>query len=421
VVRVECTHCKRRYRTEVSAFGKVAVCTCCHKSFKIGASRPSFEWQQADLAEDSWIGVAPPAEEKEYKHCFNCEAPLEEGQVTCPECGISQITGLVRRRKAEPENRKKSIWLLIPVGKIVVAAVVLGVVLGIYFGIQALYNSAVDVGEQMAENVVIAEAVKHLNLGGDEYTLARTFRGQVTDANLAFYLGKLSSDNPGVRRAAGLLIGCGAITRLEPVVAAAVESDTVAVWILDAIGTRRLVELSCDDDAQVRRSAARALCLSLLFDLGPGDEMFDRLAQADSVDSKIRVLNNICRPYPEAVGTFTVTVGEDKAPFRVRVEQMGRTFYLHVGTFEFRTDYKSKRKFVIPIERWCAATGTAVDVREVRRLVGGSVVLASPMGVGWEGKIGVTIKQLPKGSLPGFLPIKSVERGQRLELPISLR
>lgn len=66
MIRVLCPYCQRRYRTERSAFGVMAVCSACHRAFPIGQKLAPFEWQPTDLAEDSWIGVKPPEEKKRY-------------------------------------------------------------------------------------------------------------------------------------------------------------------------------------------------------------------------------------------------------------------------------------------------------------------------------------------------------------------
>ena len=62
MIRVQCPHCERRYRTVTEVMGKPAVCSKCKQTFRIGESRPPFQWKPTDLAEASWIGVQPPEE-----------------------------------------------------------------------------------------------------------------------------------------------------------------------------------------------------------------------------------------------------------------------------------------------------------------------------------------------------------------------
>jgi hypothetical protein len=218
-----------------------------------------------------------------------------------------------------------------------------------------------------------------------------------------------------------LLIGCGTITRLEPIVALAQDENTRdnAILTFYTIGTRRLVDLSCHEDEQVRQPAARAL--ALLCGFNDMDGAVDRLAGKMSVTGKIRLLNNLCRPFPQAVGMFELIVDQTKAPFMIQIEQIGRTFYLRIGHREFRSLLAEKRTFVIPIDQWCCATGSAVDSRAVRKLLGGSVRLLSPTGAGWEGTIHVTVKEIPAGPLPGFLPFEPTEPKQTVELPVFIQ
>ncbi|MHC4444326.1 MAG: hypothetical protein ACYTBZ_24830 [Planctomycetota bacterium] len=418
MLRVLCPHCDRRFRTQTEAMGKTAVCSGCHQAFKIGTKLAPFEWEQTDLGEDSWVGVAPPEEKKELKHCINCEGPLEEGQITCPYCGMNQITGLIKRPKRRPTMGKDSIWSAIPLRLIVLAVIILGMVLSVYVGIRALSRSVEDTSDQLAAGSVVSSAANHLREGGDEYSLAERYSGQVTDDNLPYFVKSLSTDDIGKRRAARLLIGCGAVTKLDPIIALTEVEDTAddAILTFYVIGARRLVELSCHEDEQVRRSAGQALCL--LFGIEADRKILGLLGRRGSVSGRIQWWNNICRPFPQAVGTFRLVVGETEAPFTIDIEQIGRTFYLQIGHREFRSLYSEQRTFVIPIDRWCMATGSAVDPQEVRKLLGGSVRLASPSGAGWEGTLHIKVKRMPTGPLPGFVPFKPTEPNQTVKMPV---
>jgi len=168
----------------------------------------------------------------------------------------------------------------------------------------------------------------------------------------------------------------------------------------------------------VRRSAAVALCL--LFELEPNEQTLRKLTEPISTADKIIALNELCRPRPQAVGLFHVVINDTRSPFLVEVEQVGQTFYLRVGSSEFRTSSLRYRTFEIPIERWCAATGSAMDLVAFRRMIGGVIVLQTPFGVGWHGTIHLTAKEPLSSELPGFLPIKPPKAGKTIEVKISL-
>jgi len=400
--------------------GKTAVCTKCRQAFRIGESRPAFEWKPTDLGEDSWIGVAPPEEKKEIRHCIICDAALGDDAVRCPACGANQVTGVVRRPRREPAGSGKSVLLVIPVRLIVIAVVLALVGAGVYRGIRALSESAAKTGEQLVHQALAGRAAAHLREGGDAYTFADQFTGQVSDENLVDFVTMLSAGDPDIRRAATLLIGCGNVTQLEPILALAHARDSAprALAVLEAIGPRRLVQLSGHADAQVRQSAATALCL--LFNLEREDETVNSLAEAVPFAQKVRALNGLCRPWPQAVGPFIVIIDETKSDFLVDIEQIGRTFYLRAGSIQFRSSSSEQRTFRIPIERWCAATGPAVDVAAARRLLGGSITLVSPVGASWEGTVRVIAKRRLTGRLPGFLPIDPPTTAAAIEAPIRL-
>src|SRR5688572_22366192 len=148
VLRVQCPHCQRRYRTILEACGRTAVCTKCSKTFKIGESRPAFEWKSKDLAEDSWIGVPPPEEKKELRHCIMCDAPLPPNVVRCPECGANQVTGVVHRAKVEPPKQRVTIGSIIPLRMIVLLSLLACIGLAGYYAILAITRSAIEAGDQ---------------------------------------------------------------------------------------------------------------------------------------------------------------------------------------------------------------------------------------------------------------------------------
>jgi len=421
VVRVQCPYCHRRYRTELEAFGRTAVCTKCSETFKIGESRPPFEWKPTSLAEDSWIGVPPPEEKREIKHCILCDAPMEPHAAICPECRANQITGTIERVRPRVAARgEPAWWSVLPVRRIAIVLLVAAVLAGLFWAVRAMTRSAIKAGEDIAEQARALEAVRYFQDTGDPGVFARQYAGTVTDDNLPRYTGMLTSPNPAVREAAVLLIGCGRITRLDPLLSLSDKPETIraAHEALNAIGSRRLVELSVHADAQVRQQAARALCL--ISDLPMNEVNLKALAEAGSAGGKIQVLNRLCGAWPDATGMFVVTINGVSSPFTVRVDQIGRTFYLVTHTAEFRTSADRQRRFEIPIEQWCSATGAAVSAAAVRKMLAGSVTLISQYGVTWEGIVQVKTRQPVIGPLPGFLPFDAPEPGRVAQVPVRL-
>lgn len=420
MIRVACPHCGRTYRTMTEGMGKTAVCTKCRQSFRIGQARPKFTWRQTDLGEDSWIGVVPPEEKQELKHCIICDAPLAEGSVRCPACGANQVTGVVHRRRTQASPGKVPIWSMIPVRLILVVVALVLVGAGVYRAVRAISESAATTSEQLVHQTILKRAVAHLRQGGDEHSFPREFSGEVTDDNLPSFVKMLSAGEADTRRAAALLIACGNVTQLRPILDRARDdaNGSGVDQALEAIGSRRLVELSGHEDRQVRQAAAEALCR--LSRLEPDEETISRLADATPVADKIRRLNTLCRPWPQAVGTFVVVIAEAKSPFTVTIEQIGRTFYMQVRSTEFRSFPTERRTFHIPIEQWCAATGSAVDVGAVRRLMSGSITLASPLGASWRGTVTLTMRGEVPALLPGFLPFEPPRRGDTIQERIGL-
>ena len=76
--------------------------------------------------------------------------------------------------------------------------------------------------------------------------------------------------------------------------------------------------------------------------------------------------------------------------FGMRPARLFRGF-LHIGQQvvdhlpQLRGIAGEQRLFEIPIEYWCAATGQAVDVAGLRRLIAGTATIESLTGDGWTG------------------------------------
>ncbi len=402
--------------------GKTAVCTGCGQAFWIGSARPKFQWKSTHLGEDSWIGVAPPEEKKEIKHCIMCQAALEEGSVTCLACGANQVTGVVHRRRPVVKDAGSSIWALLPVRKILIAAAAVAVAAGVWYGLKAMLHGVAQEGVELARQRIVMDAARHLADGGDEWSFGEKFSGRVTDENLERFLLMLGANDPNIRKAAPLLIACGTVTQVGPIVALARSDDPTkaqaALAVLREIGPRRLVDLSGHESEAVRRPAAQALCL--LSGLADDQPTVAELAEPVPAAEKAGRLNRLCRPWPQASGQFRLYVGDDEAPMPASVVQYGRIFYLRLGTGEFRSSAEQERMFSIPLERWCAATGVAVDAKEVRNWISGSVVLTSPLGTGWQGTARVTARRDLSESPPGFLPTGPLERDQAVSLAVRL-
>lgn len=423
MIRVACPHCQRTFRTMTEGMGLTAVCSGCGKSFKIGCARPPFTWKPTSLAEDSWIGVSPPEERKEIKHCIMCDAPLEDDAIRCLACGANQITGLVHKSRYRPaENIKVPLWALLPIKPVLVVLVVVGVGAGILWAVQKMFSAAVEEGVEMAQERIIRAAAQHYAGGMEPDEFAAKYGGRIDDRNLPRALEMLNAGDPMIRAAAAPLIACGNVTQVQPIVDKVRSDDQTeaagALRILEAIGPKRLVELSCNDDEELRGPAAEALCL--LFEINTDEQTLAALSTAGSADEKIEQLNRLCRPRPLAVGYFAIRIEDQVAPDPARVEQIGRAFYLHLGSATFVTDFEADRTFNIPVDRWCAATGIAVDVKEVRRWVTGTITLASPFGTGWRGEARVKAVQSLDGPPPGFLPVGPLDRNEVIILPIIL-
>jgi hypothetical protein len=115
-----------------------------------------------------------------------------------------------------------------------------------------------------------------------------------------------------------------------------------------------------------------------------------------------------------------VIVADQTAPFAAQIEQVGMTFYLALPGGAFQSVADGSLAFEIPLVRWCAATGYALDTEELRSQLAGEVRLVSPTGASWRGTIRLVVKRLAGDQLPGFLPIEAPPVGERIEVPVSL-
>ena len=424
MIPVLCPHCDRGFRTMTEGMGKTAVCSGCARSFVIGAKRPDFNWEAHDWGLDSWVGVSPPDEgdREEIKHCIICDAPLAPGDVRCRECGANQVTGVVQKKRPTPAPERMRMGSILPI-RWILTFMVMAVIAGAgYFLFLKLAHSLHETGEQLAEQNTALAVSRLLDKGGDRFDLETEFGGKVTDENLSSYVRMLSAGRPDIQEAAVVLIGCGHMTQLSPLIEWGQGADVDRrrfLSVLDAIGERRLVELSCHEDAEIRKSAATAMVMAF----GDPDEnasLIDALAEPTPLTAKQILYNQQFRSWPEATGDFEIEANGQVAPIRVVVTQFGRTFYFQMGERVFRTSFDAPMSLRIPIERWCEATGTAVDVEALRESVEGRVRLASPNGVGWRGTLRVIARQQLRGPLPGFVPIEPPSPGREVEIEVSL-
>ncbi len=418
MIRVLCPSCGRRFRTERRAIGVTAVCSGCGETFQIGEKLAPFEWEQKDLAEDSWIGVEPPKEEKELKHCFQCEAPMEADQVICPSCGVNQVTGVIHKPKTKLEDHNRPILSAIPLRFLAVLAVVVLFGGGIYWIISMMAQSVITSSENILAERPIYEAAAYLRKDGDHYLAAKKYAGTVTDNNLPHAIKKLSAENQSVRQAAIILIGCGHFDRLDVLVNGLREKygPKIRQQVLNAIGPKRLLQFSIREDPKVRSAAADAL--AMLFDLAD-QELQKQLAEAMPLEDKTVVLNEYCRTWPLLAGTFVIQVNESVSPFQIEMQQYGTMFYLLIHGREFRSNQNGE--FTIPVEHWCAATSPVVDARQVAQYLEGDIHLSSQTGAEWKGTVKLTVRRDWPGELPGFLPFDSLAGGQSLQKPILLK
>lgn len=423
MVRVECPHCRRRYRTKIEAFGRTAVCTRCANSFKIGESRPKFEWTPSDLGEDSWIGVEVPEDKQELKHCIICDAPLEPGTVTCPACGANQVTGVVHRTKPKPEPERKSVGSVIPI-RLVLTLAAMGAIAAIgFYAISALTRSLVSTGDELAQQAVVRRAAERLADGAEPDTLCGKFPGAVTEDNLPIIARVLAAKDPLMRDAAGILIGCGEISRLGPVVELASSEDVAtagaALKALEHTGRVRLIRLAMAEEPVIWEPALQALCRVGRVECDKA--RLEALRSAGGPEGMVATLNGFDRAWPEAVGVFRVRYGEEEpASLAVEVSQLGRTFYLKTAHGEVASDPSRERTFTVTTAQWCRLAGSPIPLSGINEMLGGTTVLTSPYGVGWQGTVRVTTRRAGMAVLPGDLPGTAPPPGKPLDIPISL-
>lgn len=423
MIPVLCPHCGRRYRTMTEGMGKTAVCSGCAQAFVIGAARPKFVWKPEDFGMDSWVGVEVSEEVKsEKKDCIICGAPLDPGAIRCSECGANQVTGVVHRKRKEPPAERTSLGSVLPVRWILVLLVMAAIGGAGYWLIIKIGQTVVTTGSELADQRLAAEVAARLDGGADTPAITERYAGRVSDRNFPSFIRMLTASKPSIRQAAVLLIGCGNVRDLKPLLdwaEAGAPGDEAVLEVLDAIGERRLVELSCHAEPDVRRPAALAL-IRLAGKSRQDAGLLDTLSKQTQLHEKQASYNLLGRPWPEATGVFAMDVDQTRAPFPVSVEQYGRTYYFKIGEREFRSSMRSDRSLTIPIERWCEATGSAVDPEALRQLIAGSVSLSSPTGAGWRGTIRLSLKRAASGPLPGFLPFEPPAVGQMREIPLRL-
>lgn len=422
MIRVLCPHCRRRYRTVTEVMGRTVICHNCRMGFTIGELRPPFDWEPRDLAEDSWIGVEPPAERRELHHCIMCEAPLEENVIVCPSCGMNQFTGIQTRKRHNGNSEvKPSLWQRITMPYVLFALCLVVIAVGSYWLIVLLHRSAANAAQEQAIQRLVLQARDYLADVDDPYGLAERFGGRVDDQNLPLFVKRLAARDPAVQHAAAQLIGCGDVTDLAPLLTQAISPEMVPPVrdTLEAIGPRRLLELSVDTNEDVREAAAVALCL--LFDFERLPETLAHLSEYTTFEHKHEVLNAMVRAWPEATGTFRVVTDEQHDLTKASVEQYGPIFYMSIEGSEFRTSLDDNRTFVIPIARWCAATGAAVDPDQICEWVSGHVTLSSPLGVGWQGVLTMTARKSGLPELPCAAPSPPDTAGQSTEVPLYLQ
>jgi hypothetical protein len=406
--------------------GKEVVCKHCNQPFKVGEKRPPQSWKIPDLGLDTWIGIEPPdeeAEEERVVHCIMCDAPLKPGTTICTDCGANQITGVVQRhRYREPEPQRKSIGSILPTRWIAVLMLMAAIGAGGIWVIIKIAHSINTATTEVTDVQLVNSVRERLAAGDDLIAIQERFGGWITDENLPRFVRKLLADKESVARATQMLVGCGLFKDLQPILALAEEDvrqrPRVAA-VLNVIGERRLIQLSCDDDEAIRKAAVDALRY-FLPDHISDNEVFARLMEPTRVADKQDFYNRLGRPWPEATGTFVAEVQGVQSDFQIHIQQFGQTFYCSIGTREFRSNHGGGRNITISIDRWCEATGQVVDPEAVRDLLGGTVRLSSPVGAGWKGTIELVLRQPTERELPGFLPFEVQKVGESMAVPVRL-
>jgi len=442
LIRVACPDCGRTFRTKTEGMGKTAVCSGCGGVFRIGSALPPFTWKKSNnLAEDSWVGVEAPEVKKERKHCIVCQALLDEDDTRCPACGTNQVTGLIHKKRstsAEQESKGSFLLSVLPIRALSILAVIALVVVGVTYVTQKLLHSAADDGTEMLRVRIIQSAAKAIAAEMDEQEFAKTFAGKINDKNLPRFAQMLEAADPLIRKAAAPLIACGTARDMSPIIEKHQSPDAMvsagAIQVLRAIGPLKLVNLSNDPQNKTIRKAA-ADGLIALFDLhsDPTDSiaesstkplaksLVESLAEPLTENDKIDRLNELCGRWPRAVGDYQVIIDDEICPLPAHVRQVGRSFYLTIGSGSFVSQFDAQRTFVIPVEHWIAATGPAVDARGIREWVEGTITLISEFGADWHGHADVTARKAITSPLPGFLPVGTLEANKTVTLPIELK
>jgi hypothetical protein len=143
--------------------GKIAVCSGCGQSFRIGSARPQFAWKSRDIGEDSWVGVEAPQEKKEIKHCIICQAPLDDDAIRCMACGANQVTGLVHRGRLHKTTEDKTpVWTFLPLRAITLLALAVLVGAGVFWLVRGLFTSVAEEGVEMARLRLIKSAAMQI-------------------------------------------------------------------------------------------------------------------------------------------------------------------------------------------------------------------------------------------------------------------
>jgi len=426
MIAVLCPHCEHRYRTMTEGMGRDVVCKHCDQPFKVGEKRPPESWKIPDLGLDTWIGIEPPDEDEEQDrvvHCIMCDVPLKPGTTICTDCGANQITGVVQRhRYREPEPKRTSVGTILPTRWIAVLMLMAAIGAGGIWVIIKIAHSINTATTEVTDIQLINSVHDRLGAGDDLIAIRERFGGRITDQNLPRFTRKLLADKESIARATQMLVGCGRFKNLQPILVLAKENGRSrgrVAAVLDVIGERRLIQLSCDDDESIRKAAAGALRY-FLNDQVANDQTISRLMEHTRVADKQDFYNRLGRTWPEATGTFVVEVQGVRSDFQVHVQQFGQTFYFAIGTREFRNNHGDGRHMAITIDRWCEATGQAVDATAVRDLLGGTVRLSSPIGAGWKGTIELVLRTPVNGELPGFLPFEVQKVGETMAVSVRL-
>ena len=126
-IRVQCEGCQTVLNVQDQAAGKVIKCRQCGERVKVPmasgtapakarAPRPARKSQDPDdLFGDLDLRQA---EDTKKKVCPGCTAPVEDGDIECPKCGVNIATGVLSERQRIKRERKgpppaefyRSVW-----------------------------------------------------------------------------------------------------------------------------------------------------------------------------------------------------------------------------------------------------------------------------------------------------------------------